>query len=99
MRRTAKEFRNAAIKHNIGAWRVRECSICGYPIGYLFFRDREVYFDGGCDCCYGDLRPSSWEDVAEFYSAQTNENVIAEFDKFWHFDEQQAAEAVREILT
>lgn len=87
MKRTAQEFRSAAIKYSISTWRFRECSICGCPIGYLFFQDREVYFDGGCDCCWGDLRPSTWEDVAEFYNMQTNDKMIAEFDEFWHFNE------------
>lgn len=86
--RTPQEFRDAAIKHNISTWELRECFICGCPIGYLFFRDREVYFDGGCDCCDGGLRPSSWEEVAEHYNIQTNENVIAEYDNFWHFNDK-----------
>lgn len=68
---------------------IRDCSICGVPIGYIFFHDREVYFDGSCGCCCGSPRLSSWEEVAEHYNRQTNECVIAQYDEFWHFNESQ----------
>lgn len=48
--------------------------------------DGEVYFDGGCYCACGDLRPQTWEDVAEIYNLQKNPDVISEFDEFWHFE-------------
>ena len=28
---------------------IRECSICGYSLGYFFFGD-DLYFDAGCYC-------------------------------------------------
>lgn len=89
MKKTPTDFRNAAIKHNIASWLFRTCSICGEPIGYYFFQDpyTEVIFDNCCICSQQSVSyKSSWEDVAKLYNAQTNEEVIKEFNNFWKFD-------------
>lgn len=90
MVRTADEFKQAAIKKGITEWVIRDCSICGYDLKYIFSRDKEqVAFDTGCDCTsYPNvIIPSSYEDIAQHYNCQTNKEYIKEMDDFWGFNE------------
>lgn len=82
----AKEFKEQATKNNIKEWRIHDCSICGYPCGYIFEEDRVLY-DSGCDCSYGGESLRDWDDVAEHYNMQTNEDVIKKMNLFWGFKE------------
>lgn len=77
--KAAEDFREALLIKNINFWNVHDCSLCGYKCGYLFFEDKthEVLYDQGCDCTkiyHKTLK--NWQDVADFYSMQTNDNVI-----------------------
>lgn len=83
--RSSEEFKIQAAKIGITRWPIHNCSICGYPCGYLF-HDDQVFYDSGCDCVnYADIQPKTWEDVAQQYNMQTNEKYIAEMDSFWGF--------------
>lgn len=87
--RTPEEFRSQAIKLNINYWEHHRCAICEEPVGYYFFTypNCEVVFDSGCGCSFGsNPRPSSWQDVAEFYNMQTDEDVIKKMDEFWRWN-------------
>ena len=87
--KTSDDFRNQAIKYNITKWTIRNCSICNFPIGYYFFRypEYEVVFDGGCGCTsLSNLRPATWQDVADYYNKQTNLEYIKELNLFWKFN-------------
>ena len=85
--KTGNDFKEQVKKHNIGWWTVRHCSFCNHPIGYNFRPFGSVVFDGGCNCAnISNKQVRSWDDVAEIYNIQTNTEVIAEMDKFWHFD-------------
>lgn len=85
--RTPEEFKLHARKHRISYWPVRECSICGYQLGYHFSVSGNVAFDPGCDCVR--YRPGfvarSWQEVANLYNLQTDPRVIEGYDFFWHF--------------
>jgi hypothetical protein len=92
MLRKPEEFHKQAKKLNIKEWRIHNCSICGYPCGYIIKGD-DVYYDSGCDCtgCHG-FRVSSWEEIAKFYNRNQPENNpkikkdwLKEIDKFWGF--------------
>lgn len=88
MMRTAQEFKQAAITHDITHWDSHDCSICGYTVGYLFEDDHErVLFDHGCDCTGRYvLSDRTWEDVAHKYNIQVDSRVRAIMDKFWGFE-------------
>ncbi len=56
----------------IKKWFRRECSICSYPLGYVFSPDYSyVGFDIGCNCTsYGYIiNESSWEDLTHDFNA------------------------------
>lgn len=70
---TAEQCR--AIVKDKGFRRVghHRCTLCGYQTAYVFDGDA-VYFDPGCDCTYGrNVRPSSYESLAETFNRQTPE--------------------------
>lgn len=86
--KTGEDFKKQALKHNISYWIMRNCSICDYPLKYVF-ENGEVYFDSSCNCTnFYNLQLRSWENVANYYNMQTDENVIKEMDSFWKFDEE-----------
>lgn len=81
------EFANAARDHEITWWPIRDCSICGVPVGYEFTGDT-VAFSSGCGCnSLGGLEPRTWADVSAHYNMQTHPAVIERYDRFWHFAE------------
>jgi len=86
MMKTADEFKVQAEKKEITGWDSHGCSLCGYVVGYKF-KDGHVGYDNGCDCTGGqNVRMSSWEEVAESYNMQSNENVIRKMNEFWGFE-------------
>ena len=82
--RAPSEFQAAQAEHHITEWIVGECSICRELTRYVFMGDLAM-FDGACGCAWGPLRPASWSDVAALYNRQSNPEVRAEMDGFWHF--------------
>lgn len=87
MKKTGDEFKAQAQRYRILEWRMHECSICGYPCGFVFQGD-VVKYDSGCNCVSAglNLQPRAWEAVADHYNLQTNPEYIAEMNTFWHFD-------------
>jgi len=87
MKRTAEEFKNAAKERGIVNWSMRGCSLCQYPVGFIFHEDK-VYWDPGCFCVTPAEKPQlrSWDDVAYYYNLQDHSRVIAEMDAFWGFE-------------
>jgi hypothetical protein len=86
--RDSEQFKQAAIKNGITKWESHGCSICGYIVGHIFSPDYEqVAFDHGCDCT-GRYSHSmrTWQDVADSYNMQKNEEVIKKMDEFWGFE-------------
>lgn len=59
--------------------KVHNCSMCGYPCGYLFGADDDlppVVYDSGCDCTRGySYCPSSYEDVAALLRMQSSDEI------------------------
>ncbi len=88
MKRTAEEFKQAAIKLGISKWDSHECVMCGYMVGYVFGENHElVEFDHGCNCTGRYVRtPHTWDHVANYYNIQSHQEVIADMDKFWGFE-------------
>lgn len=81
--KTEEDFKKAVEERNITEWRIHNCSLCGYPCGYVFNEGR-VGYDSGCDCTGGShLSSRSYWDVAHFYNTQTNPEYIAKMDEFW----------------
>lgn len=90
MKPTILDFQKAVIERKIMRWGIRNCSICEYPLAYLFLEDNSVHFDSGCWCVtpHIKIRFSSWQAVLDFYLAQTDENVIKSFNAFWGFNNE-----------
>lgn len=81
--KTADDFKQAVEDRGITKWPVHDCSICGYPCGYIF-QEGLVGYDSGCDCVnYTNIQLRSYEDVAEFYNRQTHPDYVAIMNKFW----------------
>lgn len=85
MKRTAEEFKAQAKVKNITQWPGHNCPKCGYTVGY-YFQGENVFFDNGCDCFSGqNLKPRTWEEVANRYNMQTHPDVIKKMDEHWGF--------------
>jgi hypothetical protein len=86
--KTADEMRKQAMLMRIDYWYMRDCSLCGYPLAYLFFQDpHEVIFDAGCDCVRNMKKyVKSWDTIADQYNSQIDLNVIKNMNDFWGFD-------------
>lgn len=82
--RTGMDFARAAAERQIGEWRLRGCSMCGYQIGYVFY-EGGVGYDAGCHCSPRGIEPRTWDDVAAHYNRQTHPDIIAKYDAFWGF--------------
>lgn len=84
-----RNFKEQAKLKNLRNWYVRNCSMCEYPLAYVFSTDHEhVGFDAGCDCTGSRVvRESSWGAVADNYNIQTDPNVIKKMNEFWGFNE------------
>ena len=102
--RTPLEFKTAAKKLNLDFWPVHDCSLCKYQCGYRFTLDYEVVmYDSGCYCTNTrTLRSQNWNDIARYYNAQKNKQVIYEMNQFWRFSAKMnkyQAFAVAHFLT
>jgi hypothetical protein len=85
--RSPIEFEKQAIDKGITKWLIHDCSMCGYPCGYYFEQNGEVYYDNGCDCTRRYVyRKVSWEDVANHYNIQDHPDCIKRYDNFWGFE-------------
>lgn len=87
-KRSPTDFRIAAETQGITRWPHHDCAICGYTLAFIFRGDR-VIFDRGCHCTKGPMEKldSSWEEVADYYNIQTNEDVIERMNDFWNFND------------
>lgn len=86
--KTAQQFKQAAIEHNIRYWNIRKCSLCEYQLGYIISNDYEIVgYDTGCYCVnyYPVILVSSYESIANFYNKQTSTKYIQQMNKFWRF--------------
>lgn len=87
--KTAEDFKQQAKEKSINSWHIRDCSMCDYPLLYVFSPDKEeVAFDSGCDCNRGgpNYQMRTWDSIAEHYNMQTHPDVIKEMNIFWGFD-------------
>lgn len=74
MIKTADELKAQAEKLGLKRWTVHNCSMCGYPCGYLIAGD-VVEYDPGCGCVsYTNIQPRSWDDLARTYNLNQPEN-------------------------
>ena len=74
MIRTKEELKSQASQRGLKKWIIHNCSMCGYPCGFIF-RDDGVLYDSGCGCAdYIDTRQSSWEEVEQTYNRNQPEN-------------------------
>jgi len=87
--KTRIDFQIAAFKRRLPTWNIRQCSICNYPLAYVFCNNHEkLGYDSGCYCTGGEnIREVSWDQLADYYNMQTNEQYIKEMNDFWGFDE------------
>lgn len=81
------DFKQAVVTHDIHGWHIRDCSMCGCPLCYLF-RDGGVFFDAGCDCTgRSSIEPRSWRDIADLYNNNlAREPFIAKANGVFRFE-------------
>lgn len=59
-----------------------ECSMCRYKCGYIIF-EGDVEYDNGCYCVkYSGVRPSSWDELWNGYTCQSDEGKQRLLDKW-----------------
>jgi len=85
---TGAQLKQLAYQRRITSWTADECSVCEYPVRYLFQNgDPEVQHDPGCKCTDEVLRQryhrSTWDQVADYINNQTDLEKIKEIKKFW----------------
>jgi hypothetical protein len=94
MIKTANELKAQAKLKNIEVYPVHDCSMCGYPCGYVIDGDN-VSYDSGCYCTYRFVvEPRSWEDLARCYNMNQPENnpnikqgFLDKLNETWQFPE------------
>ena len=64
-------------------WNIHNCSICGAPVGYIFYKGL-IYFDPSCDCVIYSVDPEerTWEDLINLLELNKGNNLIKDFIKF-----------------
>lgn len=73
---TTEEIKELIENNNITSIPVHDCSICGYPCGYVI-NEHGVFYDSGCDCVsYSGLRVESFSAIADLYNMQSNPEWI-----------------------
>lgn len=87
-RKTAEDFEKAVKERNIETWIISSCTICDYPLGFLF-RDNKVYFDHGCICTLRVPRLTNFEEVAQIYNMQGDKDTVTKMNEFWGFNGEE----------
>lgn len=81
------DFIAQVAKLNLTEWNIRNCSLCEYPLKYIFTGSR-VCFDSGCYCTNSSkITEIGWDHIVNFYNMQTHPDVIKEMNEFWGFEE------------
>lgn len=80
------DFARAVSERQLSRFNLRDCSMCGYPVGYVFGAGR-IAIDTGCDCVtYGPvITETEWESLADHYNRQKNPEYIAQMDAYFGF--------------
>jgi hypothetical protein len=88
--RTPEEFKQKVKERKVDFWISHPCSMCNYPVGYVF-KGKKVFYDNGCYCTNSPskLTERKWEDVADKYNQQNHPEVIKRMDEFWGFESKK----------
>lgn len=84
------DFKTKAIEQDKRFFPVRDCSICGYMMGYVVLSadHSNLGFDTGCDCVtYSNINHSNWDEMKNMYESQTDKGK-AILDKQWWGDDE-----------
>jgi hypothetical protein len=92
MLKTPQQLKEQAEKIGLSFWLTHNCSMCGYPCGYIIKGDK-VFYDSGCDCVnYTDVQERDWEDLAYSYNMNQPENnpdikqeYLNKLNEIWKF--------------
>lgn len=84
---TAERFKAQAESRSLTFWPIHECSICGVWVGFVFKNGQSCY-DSACSCVpfATNYHSYGWQFVADMYNMQTDPEIIARFDKYWGFN-------------
>lgn len=92
MLKTKEELKTQAEKIGLRRWIIHNCSMCGYPCGYII-NGGDVKYDCGCDCVgYTDIQQRNWDDLAENYNrnqpeknSQISQEYLTKLNEIWKF--------------
>jgi len=72
---TLVELLRTIRERDIRRWTLRECSMCGRPLYYIFENPDEVWFSSACDCVRYESAPEprTWDEVLRCFNMQTPE--------------------------
>ena len=80
--RIGEEFKKAVKRKGLSFLLLRRCSLCNYPISYLF-EDDKIYLDSGCDCIgFNKVTETTWNALACYYNRQKNEEYIKSLNEY-----------------
>jgi len=86
----AEQLKELAKAKGIRKWFIRPCSICEYPLGYVFSLDYEtVGYDTGCNCTTYNyvVNRSSWEELAHDFNRAEHPETIKQRNECWGIDD------------
>jgi|AntDeeMinimDraft_5_1070356.scaffolds.fasta_scaffold03970_6 hypothetical protein len=82
--KTAEQFKNQAELKGITFWESHKCGLCGAPVG-TEIKNGEASYNSSCGCGQSPNHSHGWDNVADRYNMQSNEDVITKMDEFWGF--------------
>lgn len=84
----ANEFKELVKKHKITVFPVRECSMCGTQLRYLFAGDN-IFFDTNCACVNytTDIKQRTWEELGKLYINNKDTPLGEEMRKLFKVNE------------
>lgn len=86
-------FKNVVNKKQLENWTASYCSVCGKPI-IFHFKENKVEIENQCNC--GTLKSimpeMTYDELALWYSNQTNPNVKKIYEEFWFSKGQESNE-------
>lgn len=89
MSKTAEDFKKAIEEKGIKKWTISKCSLCDYPLSFIF-EEGKVFYDVGCYCTNmrGGVESRDWEELVRHYNMQKHPEFKKAMNEFWGFPDE-----------